>query len=212
MPDPSDTISQLKSRWTGLSALERAPAIATIRRSSTSIRKITHGLEYSEALLRHLLQCLNASAEDRNLARQNLITTNELVRRGKADKMQRAEQHIATLEIRRAESARQGADQICNWILKEKIYGPDGERIIEEVRHEFDLREMDCSLPALPDHAALSLKELIQRSKPKRPLDGNAALVSWYAEWLCRWSFFAYEDPDVRDSALEQALERQWKR
>ena len=126
--------------------------------------------------------------------------------------MRRAKQYTATLEVRRAESARQGADQICNWILKEKIYGPDGERIIEEVRHEFALREMDGSLPAYPERAAPALKELIQRSKPKRPLDDNAASVSWYADWLFRWSFFAYKDPAVRDSALEQALERQWKR
>jgi transposase len=212
MPDPSDLISQLKSRWTGLSALERAKAIAIIKRSGISNREIARGLQVSEALLRHLLQCLDASADDQGLARHNLITTNELARRGKAAKLQRAERHIATLEVQRAGSARQATDQICNWIIKERIYGSYGERIIEEVRNEFDLRERDGSLPTLPDHAALSLNELIRRSKPKRPLDDNAASVSWYAEWLCRWSFFAYEDPAVRDNALEQALERQWKR
>jgi hypothetical protein len=209
MPDLShDPIAQLRSRWVDLSDVDRAREIDTIHRSDVSINQIGRDLKISASLLRHLLLCLQASEEDQNLARRGQISTNELARRGQAAKKRRAEPPPAVVEARRKESASEGADLICNWILKEDLYGPDCIRIITDVCREFKIREENHSLPPLTKHASLPLNVLIQRSKPKRPIDAGEAALSWYAEWLCRWSFYAFEDAAVRDSALKQALER----
>lgn len=210
--DLSLAIPHLKSKWMQLPSADRARAVAAIRRTGVSIRQIARDLEVSESNLRHLLKTLNAPPDDQALARQGKISTNELVRRGQATKRQLAVQKRELLEIKRTRSAQKGADQICKWILEEQICHPDGEWIIEEVRREFADRELDGSLSSFPTNAPLPLPELIGRCKPKRPHDGSASSNSWYAEWLCRWTFFAFRDSIVRDNALELALEQQWKR
>ncbi len=106
------------------------------------------------------------------------------------------------------ESADEGADLICNWILKEPLYGPDRVRVIKDVLNEFARRKSDGSLPALPNLAALPITELIQRFQPNTPLDNSLASLTEYAKWLFRWAFFAIKDPVVRDDALKQALKR----
>jgi len=126
--------------------------------------------------------------------------------------LQRAEQQREVLKNKRAESARRGADLICNWICQQQISGPDGESIIEAVRREFAVRDQVGNLPPLPNRAAPPLPELIKRSRPETAFPDDASTVDWYHEWLSRWAYFAFRDPVVRDQALEDALERQWKR
>jgi len=55
-------------------------------------------------------------------------------------------------------------------------------------------------------------EQIIERSQPKRAIDDNADPINWYHEWLCRWAFFAFPDPEVRDTALDKALQAQWAR
>lgn len=209
MPDLShDRIALLRSRWAKLSDLDRARAIDTIHRSGASINQIARNLKFSPSLFRHLLLCLEASDEDQDLARRGQISTNDLARRGDAAKKRRAEPPPEVVEAPRLKSVDEGADLICNWILKKDLYGPDRIRIIKEVCLEFKIRKENHSLPPLTKHASLPLNVLIQRSKPKRPIDVEEAALSWYAEWLCRWSFFAFEDSAIRDSALKQAIKR----
>jgi hypothetical protein len=211
-----DSIDLLRSKWKDLHDVDRAREIDIIRRSDVSINQIGRELKISASLLRHLLQCLEASDEDQDLARRGQISTNELVRRAKAAKerrakspqKRRAEPPKEVVEAHREKSASEGADLICDWILKENLYGPDRIRIVKDVCREFKIREENHSLPPLTKHASLPLNVLIQRSKPKRPIDAGVAALSWYAEWLCRWSFYALEDPIVRDSALKQTLKR----
>ena len=211
-PEHSSSISELKSRWTQLSDVDRAHAVAAIRRSGASNRQIALGLDLNESNLRRLLKSLDASQEDQNLAQQKQISTNELIRRGQAAKLKRAEQQREMLEIKRTRSAFKGADQICRWIYEQQISGPDGESIIEEVRREFAMRDQDGSLPAIPNKALSPLEELILRCRPEKAFPNDASSVSWYHEWLFRWTYYAFPDPIVRDMALEQALEQQWRR
>jgi hypothetical protein len=216
MPGPSKKpIALLKSRWNQLSDLERANEIETIQRSGISRRKIAAGLDRSESLLRHLLFCLQASEEDQNLARRGQISTSELSRRGRAAKKRRAEAPPEIVEAPRPKSADEGADLICDWILKEPLYTPNRVQIIEHVLDEKLAMQWRRSRPVLPDHASLPLTELIQRCEPNTPLeetrdpiDRNLKLLTEYTKWLDHRSSFAFEDPAVRDSALKQAHKR----
>lgn len=88
-------------------------------------------------------------------------------------------------------------------------------RIVKDVLDEKLAMAWQRSRPALPNHAALPLTELIQRCKPKTPLektldpmDRNLELLTEYTKWLDQWSVFAFEDTAVRTDALKQALKK----
>jgi hypothetical protein len=56
-------------------------------------------------------------------------------------------------------------------------------------------------------------EQIIQRCRPAEVKnDAGATFIVRYAWWLARWTFYAMTDIDVRDRALELALEKQFKR
>jgi hypothetical protein len=207
-----DLIVQLRSRWKDLHDLDRAREIDTIRRSGVSISQIGRELKISASLLRHLLLCLEASDKDRGLARRGKISTNELARRGQAAKKRRAEPSPEVLEAQRAESARNGAGLICNWIVREGLNGHHGKAIIEGASARLVVAERKHDRPAIPGHAGTPPDILIERYRPNQPPKGMVARISWYIHWLTRWVYFTFEDSIVRDRALKQALAIQRKR
>jgi hypothetical protein len=211
-PRRSTAIRQLKAKWSKLSDVDRAHAVADIRNSGVFNRQIARELGRSESGLRHLFKILDASLEDLDLARHNKISTNELIRRGKGTKLRPAVQPSKAAEIRPTISAGEAADLICNWFGEHKIYRPDGEMIIKEVRREFAIRERDGSLQAFSNNAVPPINELVWRCKPKRAFPKDATSIHWYHEWLFRWVYFAFPDAQVRDEALQLALDRQKKR
>lgn len=207
------SVDPLKRDWEQLHPLDRAEAVARIRRSGISIRQIARQVGRSEATLRRLLVTLNAPAADLLLARQDKLSINELVRRAKAEAARRDAERQQDLETRRAESAKETAILICNWLAEEGVYGPDGERIIDDVRAEFAKRELYGNLPTYPSEVPiLSVQELIRRARPTQPRPDDATSIDWYHAWLFRWTFYAFPDTAVRDRALELALEAQWRR
>lgn len=192
--------------------VDRARAIAALRRSGAVIRRIASALGFSEATLRHLLWTLNASAEDQDLARRNQISTNELVRRAKHAKRRQELEREESAQRAQEHRIRDAAASICDWLTATKFAGPTCELIVEEARREFAERERIGNLPQHPIHPLPTLDALIDRCKPTTPDPGGAASVTWHAQWLVRWSFFAFPDPYVRDSALQIAAEKQWTR
>jgi hypothetical protein len=211
-PDLSLAISLLKSKWNELSGVGRARAVYAIKKEfHVSNHRVARGVECSESNLRHLLKTLNAPPRDQKLGRNKDISTSEVIRRGEAAKLERTERDRKILEAERARAAQKGADQICKWIAEKQIYGPDGESMIDDVRREFAVREWSGDFPPYPAPAELPLPKLIEHYKPSRPSD-DSAINFWYAEWLCRWTYYAFRDPIVRDRALELALASQWKR
>jgi AraC-like DNA-binding protein len=201
------SISQLQSDWFGFSDLDRASAILTIHQSGIPIRKIAAQLHLSESLLRHLLQALQAPACDQDLARQGKISTNELVRRANAGLQ--PTKHHETFTIDRDREIRIAADMICNWLLQTPLFGPAREMIIKEVQREFRVMKEAGLHPsdAVPPRTPVS--QIIQRTKPPALTDDSIDIVAWFAQWLSKWSFFAFPDKDTRDNALDSALQRQ---
>ena len=205
-------ISGLQADWAHLHDLDRARRIAAIKRAGASNYQIASGPQFCESTVRNLLLTLRAPAEDQLLARHNQISTRELIRRGKAATLKQKVQHQAVFERQRNEAARKGAVNICDWFLEIGFTGPTCEQIVEEVRREFSYREQDGNLPAHPLQELPTLQTLIERSRPKGPIPNDPSVVSWYALWLYRWTFFAFPDSVVRDEALDIALQKQWKR
>jgi len=169
-------------------------------------------LNCSESLLRHLLAAFQAPPADRYLARQGVISTNELARRSKAAGIRSSRMHREAREFERAQAARQGCKTICDWLANENIQGGNGEQIIEEVRWRLNMDEQNGKLPRLPAPIALPIFDIIQRCRPTDPSIDDFSFVASYARWLIKWSFYALTDPWVRDRALELALSEQFKR
>jgi len=208
-----NAVQQLKRDWNQLSPIDRACAVARIRRSRRSIRSIARDLNRSESSLRHLLDGLKAPAADLAAARHGEITFNELVRRAKAAAQKRALQAQQAARQDQERQADQAAKLICDWLRKQNIGGPDGETIINLVRDKFkQARSSGIPLPKVAAPAGRSAAELIKLCRPKRPIPDNAENNNWYVDWLLWWVMYVVRDSDVRDQALDIALEQQWKR
>jgi hypothetical protein len=81
--------------------------------------------------------------------------------------------------------------------------------IVDEVQRKFrnmkeaGLQPSAIALPGTP------VSQIIKRAKPPALTDGRIDIVAWFAQWLCKWSFFAFPDEDVRDAALHLAAQKQ---
>ncbi len=195
------SIAQLQSDWFKFSDLERAGAVLAINQTGISTRKIAAHLHFSESLLRHLLMTLRAPASDQHLAQQGKITTNELVRRAKAS-LGTAEHH-KTLTIDR--EIRIAADLICDWLLHIQLFEPARKMIVEEVRRKFRIMKEAGLHPSAVAPPARPVARIIDITRPAP--DDRIHIVAWFARWLCRWSFFAFPDVEIRDNALQLARE-----
>jgi lambda repressor-like predicted transcriptional regulator len=211
MTTTSSAIADLQSQWYTLHDLDRAGAVFTIHQDGTSLRKLAKALNCSASLLRHLLTALQASVEDRLLARQYRISTNELARRSKAAGVRRSSMRDEALELERAQAARQGCRTICNWLNDEGIAKSYGEQIVDEARRLFAQAEQTGKFPPGAAPADMPITEIIQRCRPAELKSDSISFIARYAWWLALWTFHAFTDSWVRDSALDQALERQFK-
>ncbi len=202
------SIAQLQSDWFRFSDLERAGAVLAIHRSGISTRKIAAQLQLSESLLRHLLQALRAPACDQALARRGEISTNELARRAKA--AMRPAKHHEKITIDRDRETRLAADLISGWLLQTQLFEPARKMIVDEVHRKFRMMKEAGLRPSAVAPPGTHVFRMIESTRPA--LDDRLDIVAWFAQWLCRWSFFAFPDEEIRDTALDLALQRQSKR
>jgi hypothetical protein len=206
----TSSIAQLQSDWFKFSDLDRAGAVLAIKKTGISIRSIATQLHLSESLLRHLLQALQASASDQDLARQGKISTNELVRRGKAG--MRPAKHHRTLAIDRDRETHEAADLIWDWLLQTELFGPAREAIVKEGQRKFLIMKEAGLHPSAIARRGTSFSQIIERTEPAPLTDDSVDLVAWFGQWLCQWSFLAFPDEATRDTALEFARQMQAER
>ncbi len=202
-------IAQLQSDWFRFSDLDRASAVLRLKQSGISIRGVAAQLQFSESLLRHLLQALKALASDRDLAQMGKISTNELVRRAKAISLSPSPQPREMDPLERVRQTRIAADLICQWLLETQLFGPAREAIVKEVQRSFRLMKEAGLHPPVAARPDTHASEIIKQTKPPVPADNRTDIVAWFAQWLCRWSFFVFRDDAVRDAALDLALKEQ---
>ena len=204
------SISELKSDWIRLDDLDRAWAVRAIHNSGISIRQIAAELHKPDSSLRRLLLMLDAPIEDKLLFRQGKITGNELVRRSRAAGLRYAARHREEIELERARQTLKASDHICKWLLQTQMNGPNSEMIVDEARHAFHAMAEAGLRPAGVAPPDTTVTKIIEKTRPPELKDDSIDIAGWFAQWLCRWTFFAFPDQDMRDDALDLALQRQW--
>ena len=204
------TVEQLRCEWINLHDLDRAAAVRAINNAGLPIRQIATQLQKPESGLRRLLVALDAPAEDKMLARKGEITTSELVRRSKAAGRARAARNREELKLERGRQALHAADLICKWLIATQMNAPNREMTVEEARLRFHgviPVELNRSRQFAPD---TQIEDIIVQTKPPELKEQHKTdIAGWFAAWLCQWTFYAFRDEDVRDNALDLALERQ---
>jgi lambda repressor-like predicted transcriptional regulator len=208
----SVAISDLQSKWYTLHDLDRAAAVLALTKSGISVRGLADRLHLSESLLRRLLCALQALPEDRYLARKGKISTNELVRRSRAAGIRRSSMHREAQEFERAQAACQGCRTICDWLADEGISSSYGEQIVDETWRQIAMAEWTGKLPHHLVPPDMPAEEIIQRCKPPETAIEEFSFPAFYALWLARWAHCAFTDAWVRDTALDLALNEQFKR
>ena len=210
MSTTSSAVADLQSQWHTLPDLDRAKAVLAIKQSGISTRQIAQHLDCSDSLLRHLLAALQAPPADRLLLRQGKISTNELVRRSKAAGIRRSSMHREAREFERAQASRQACRTICGWLAAERISKPYGEQIVDEARRLFAQAEQDGKFPPGAAPADMPTAEIINRCRPAELKTDAFSFIARYAWWLTRWTYYAFTDISVRDTALDLALDKQF--
>jgi lambda repressor-like predicted transcriptional regulator len=212
MSNPSSAVADLQSQWHTLHDLDRARAVYAIHQAGTSLRELAKALNCSDPLLRHLLAALQAPPADRALARQGKISTNELVRRSKAAGICRSSMHREAREFERTQAARQGCRTICNWLATERISKPYGEQIVDEARRQLAMAGMTGKFPKDATPTDMPTAEIIKRCRPAELKTDAISFIAWLARWLALWTYYAFTDTSVRDTALDLALDTQIRR
>jgi len=204
-------LAELKNKWTDLKHdLDRAQAVRLVHQKGISFREIAKELKCSESRLRYLLQAAEAPAADLLLARKGRITTRELVRRSGAAKASRMAEDKDKEELERTKAAKKGCESVCKWLNEETRSGAYGEAIISEARRILAMAEQDGKLPRVQSPPAdMPLEEIVGRCRPPESINTDVGSVSWYADWLARWAFFAFPSSVIRHRALNLALDWQ---
>ena len=211
MSNPSSAAAGLQSQWHTLHDLDRARAVNAIHQAGTSLRELAKTLNCSDSLLRRLRAALQAPLADRLLLRQGKISTNELVRCSKAAGIRRSSMHRETREFERTQASRQACRTICGWLAAEQMSGPYCEQIVDEARRQLAIAGMTGKFPkdaAPPDMPA---EEIIQCCRPPQAGINELSSTAWFGAWLARWTYYAFTDTTVRDTALDLALEEQFR-
>jgi transposase-like protein len=207
--DTSSAVADLRKKWATLNDLDRARAVDAIHQAGMSLHKLAKALGCAESLLRRLLQALQASPQDQELARHGKLSTNELVRRGKAAEARHAVKDREEREIKRMQAAQKGCEDICDWLQENEIKGAYGEQIVDEARRLLAIAEQNGKLPPRQAPPNTPLAEIIQRMELPQSSNSDISFVGRFADWLVRWAYFAMPDSLVRDRALNLALDKQ---
>ena len=169
MASTSTAIADLKSQWPNLNDLDRAKAVRDLKQSGASIRGLALQLPVGESTLRRLLKALEASAEDRILANNGKITTNELIRRATAAKHSDEVKQGEALSRKRTEAAIKASKTICNWLRSEGVTSNFGQQIVGEARRLLIEAEQSKRFPPGAVPPGTPVAEIILQSRPLRP-------------------------------------------
>jgi hypothetical protein len=81
--------------------------------------------------------------------------------------------------------------------------------IVKEVQREFLAMKEAGLHPSVVASSDMPTSQIIERTKPPALIDDSIDIVAWFAQWLCKWSFFAFPDEGIRGTALDLARQRQ---
>jgi hypothetical protein len=204
-------LASLANIWPSLrNDVDRALAVAKLK---VSTRVLAEHLGPSEAHIRNYRLMAKASSRDQLLARKGKISSRELVRRSKLAEAERKIKDKEALDRKRTEEAQKACKTICDWLEGKGLWSSHCENIIDETRRILYEAEQNGTLPkcALPA-TGTPFDSIIERMRPPKSVNPDTESVGWYADWLARWTVFAFPDSIVRDRALNLAWDVQTKR
>jgi hypothetical protein len=209
--DPA--IGRLQARWGQLNDMRRATAVHQLHEAGNSWRSLAEALGCSESLLRRLDRLAQAPASLLSLVEHDKISTREALRRVESEKKARAAEDQRALEQKRNKAAENAAAQIRHWLEEHTMWPVHRENILDETRRILATNEANGTLPKFTAPEGMPLVRIIECTRPNPPKADPEPIevgsVAWYAEWLARWTFFAFPDAFVRDRALRIALNAQ---
>lgn len=205
MTDTSLTIADLRTRWFTLADLDRAQEIEFIHRLGVSLSELATALNCSPSLLTRLLQAAQASIEDRQLARQGVLSTRSLSRRSKACGARRTAMHGEEIAFERERAALQGSISILNWLADHNVEVADQSLVIGHVRSQLPLAKSAILQPQAIHEAKASADRKAEQAMPTEPMPAENDRVAGLVQRLAKWALEGIPDGRVRQSAFELA-------
>ena len=206
-PDFLPAIDALRSKWQTLSDLDRSDAITPILTTGTSGRQLAAALGCSESLIRRLKQLAKASLEDRRQLRAGLMSTRQALRNIEARQESKVSKAREAQKKANLNAIARGANQVMQWFADEGIWCAYAEQVVIETRRKLAEAEMTNSLPKEKAPAGMPVAEVIRRSGLAVPgLTDDLSFVEHFACWLSLWTCYAMPDTQIRDGALDIAL------
>jgi len=208
--DIETAIAELKVRWPNLRhVLDRADAIFKIHQAGVSLRRLARELNCSDKTLRNLLRARLASPEDRRFARQNKISTRELIRRAAGKEQPPPPRCSEAARFERTKAARHVIQVIQDWVEKTGLNKIHQVQVIEEARHILKKAEERGTLPRGEASPDLREADIIMQCYPKEPKPANtelAELICWHGRWMAISTYYLIPDDRGWDEALAMLI------
>lgn len=195
-------IEQLRHDWNQLPSLERAQLVSILKKSGMSYREIGRVFDCAESSVRYVHKALDAPEADLAAARNNQISTAELVRRAKAAAERGKKDQVEARELDRKRKAKEASRTICEWLEQEHLGGSRGEAIALEARSRLINDYAAGVLPHAYPHVIHPAAEWITRCRPNTPVPDDIGYIDWYALWLARWTYCFCRDAELAIDAL----------
>lgn len=195
-------IEQLRHDWNQLSSLERAQLVSILKKSGMSYREIGRVFDCAESSVRYVHKALDAPEADLAAARNNQISTAELVRRAKAAAERGKKDQVEARELDRKRKAKEASRTICEWLEQKHLGGSRGEAIAMEARSMLIANYTTGTLPRVDPQVVHPAADWIERWRPATSIPDDPSYISWYALWLARWSYCLCQHPEIAIDAL----------
>jgi hypothetical protein len=89
--------------------------------------------------------------------------------------------------------------------------GPYGVQVVDEARRQLAMAAITGKFPKDAAPLDMTTEEIIQRCRPPEAAINEFSSIAYFGAWLVRWTYYAFTDPSVRDSAIDLAMEEQFK-
>jgi hypothetical protein len=95
-----------------------------------------------------------------------------------------------------------GCRTILAWFAAEGISSSCGEQIIVDVRKQWVVAQQTGHVPPVASFVDMPVTEIIRQCSPIECEANEVGIVTWFAQWLAHWVYYALPDRRIRDAAL----------
>jgi len=202
--DLFQAVTDLRSGWQTLHDIEKAALVAAILAAGMRGRTLAKAVGCSEGSIRRLHVISTATAEEKDLARRGALSTNQLVKQVKSRREDQSRLHRQARAAEHRAAAEHAAKKIVTWLTAE-LSSAYAEQVLDEARLRV-ARTTPTGKPQKKAPSGMPLGEIIRRCGQAVPDSGDVNVLERYVLWLMLWTYYAFPNRDVRDTALDLAL------